>query len=45
MSLKDLHENSVTFDENNYTIKHYAKIKKMLIRLESKLFQGRVMVS
>ena len=26
MSLKDLRENSVTFDENNRTIKYYAKI-------------------
>ena len=45
MSLKDLHENSVTLDENNSTKKYYAKVYEMLIRLEGKLFQTRVMVS
>ena len=45
MSLEDLHKNSVTLDENNYTIKYYAKIYEMLIRLESNFFQARVMVS
>ena len=40
MSLKNLRDYSVTFDENNCTVKYYAKIKKMLIKLKSKTFSS-----